>query len=84
LGVRVQTNLIARLHAETCGEIILVARDRGSEALAGELIRKMERLSPAPLVEIRREVVVRVDEVGVVGVAALGVCGRTRGREKRE
>ena len=37
-----------------------------------------------PFIKVGREVVVRVDEVGVVGVAALGVCGRTRGREKRE
>ena len=38
---------VVRLDAEPQREVVLVARDRGVETLASELVRKVERLAPA-------------------------------------
>ena len=58
-------HVVARLHAESHGQVVLMPRDRLQEVLARELLREVEGLAPAPLVEVGGQVVVRVDEVDV-------------------
>ena len=43
------------------------------EGLPPPPIRKMEAGAPAPLVELRRQVVVRIHQVGVLVVAVVGL-----------
>ena len=45
------------------------------ERLVGVTVREVEARPPAPLVEERGEVVVRVDEVAVVGVPLIDARG---------
>mmetsp|Transcript_120850 Transcript_120850/g.347154 ORF Transcript_120850/g.347154 Transcript_120850/m.347154 type:complete len:339 (+) Transcript_120850:370-1386(+) len=58
--------------AEAAGEVVLVAEDGLLETLALAPVREVEARAPAPLVELRRQVVVGVDEVGVILVPVLG------------
>mmetsp|Transcript_23156 Transcript_23156/g.48916 ORF Transcript_23156/g.48916 Transcript_23156/m.48916 type:complete len:403 (-) Transcript_23156:108-1316(-) len=61
-------------------QVKLVPPRRLVEALAGPAIRKVEAAAPAPLVEQRGQIVVGVDELGVLGVAGLdGRGGRLEG-----
>mmetsp|Transcript_16702 Transcript_16702/g.26065 ORF Transcript_16702/g.26065 Transcript_16702/m.26065 type:complete len:229 (-) Transcript_16702:83-769(-) len=65
-------NLGSRLErAEHTGEVILMATRALGKGLPLILVRKVEGLTPAPLVELRGEIVVGVHKLLVFGVAII-------------
>mmetsp|Transcript_22902 Transcript_22902/g.44526 ORF Transcript_22902/g.44526 Transcript_22902/m.44526 type:complete len:303 (-) Transcript_22902:55-963(-) len=68
-------NLGARGESQEACQVVLVAADALHEALAEHAVREVEGRAPPDLVEERRELVVVVDERGIVAVPLRRVLG---------